>query len=104
MVNQISWDVGEDVAGYGHLLMNNVAYKGRNGLWSAIDVGKCTLVNNSFLPSEYCVTEDDFENTSDYLQLTAPRKDDGSLPDINFLKIKNSSPLYGKRIGRQFKN
>lgn len=44
--------------------------------------------------SDYTVTADDFISL-DTLQLRWPRKTDGSLPDITFMKLKSSSELIG---------
>ena len=38
----------------------------------------------------------------DPAQLTLPRKADGSLPDIDFLKLKRNSKLYDAGTGFQF--
>lgn len=67
-----------------------------------IDIAKCTLTNNTFLPSSYTVSESDFEST-DFAQLASDRKADGSLPDINFMKLKPTSQFYSLKIGYQFK-
>ena len=42
-------------------------------------------------------TDVDFESV-DIAQLAAPRKADGSLPDIDYLKLKSSSPLIDKGV------
>ncbi len=102
MVNQVTWDVGEDVDGYDHLLVNNIAVKGRQGLYTAIDKSCCTLVNNTFLPKNIAVNLSDFVNSTDYKQLIAPRNADGSLPEITFLKLKKSSKMYALKMGYQF--
>jgi hypothetical protein len=102
MVNQKSWDDAVDVDGYDHVLVNNIALSGVKGNFTQIDQTKCTIVNNSFLPYDYSPSSGDFENTTDYQQLTGPRKADGSLPDLTFLLLKKSSPLYNKQMGYQF--
>ncbi|TGX83319.1 pectate lyase [Palleniella muris] len=102
MVNQVTWDVGEDVDGYDHMLVNNIAVKGKKGLYTAIDKSRCTLVNNTFLPQNMTVNLSDFENSTDYKQLIAPRNPDGSLPEITFLKLKATSKLYALQMGCQF--
>ena len=103
MVNQISWDIAEDVAGYGHVLMNNIALTGDGRHYAAIDESKCTLVNNAIFTDDIQATPEDFENFTDFLQLTEPRKKDRSLPDITFLKLRKSSPLSSRQMGYQFK-
>ena len=101
MVNQKVWDEGVDVDGYGHTLRGNVSYRGKRGDWTQIDQGSCTIENNSFLPVAMAVTEADFVST-DYAELTAPRKADGSLPDTDFMRLAPTSPLYAARMGWQF--
>jgi len=101
MVNQSSWDNGSDVDGYGHVLANNLSFKGSKGDYLYISTTKCTLLNNSFLPTSYVVSASDFEST-DYTQLAASRQADGSLPDITFLKLKPTSKLYSAKMGYQF--
>jgi uncharacterized repeat protein (TIGR02059 family) len=56
------------------------------------DVGWVTIVN-----PEYNVTNDDFISI-DTAQLRYPRKADGSLPDITFLKLKEGSDLINRGI------
>ena len=102
MVNQQSWDNATDVDGYGHVLVNNLSFNGVKGDYLYIDIAKCTLTNNTFLPSSYTVSESDFEST-DFAQLASDRKADGSLPDINFMKLKPTSQFYSLKIGYQFK-
>ncbi len=102
MVNQESWDQAVDIDGYNHILMNNVAFDGVKGDYTQINQDKCTLVNNSFLPNDYSPSASDFEDTSNFMQMTASRKADGSLPDLTFLKLKTSSRLYTLQMGYQF--
>lgn len=101
MVNQKSWDVAEDVGGYGHTLRSNVSYRGNRGDWTEINQDECTIENNSFLPMPMAVAEADFLST-DYAELTAPRKADGSLPDVSFMRLAPTSRLYAARMGWEF--
>ena len=101
MVNQLSWDNDSDVDGYGHVLANNISFNGSKGDYLYISTAKCTLLNNSFLPTSYNVSASDFEST-DYTQLAAPRQADGSLPEITFLKLKPTSEFYSAKMGYQF--
>lgn len=54
-----------------------------------------TINNNWDLDIE--VTADDFISM-DYTEIMAPRKADGSLPDVNFLKLKSTSKLINLGI------
>ena len=101
MVNQKVWDEAVDVDGYGHTLRGNVSYKGNRGDWTQIDLDRCTLDNNSFLPDAYAVTSSDFVSL-DYKELTAPRNSDGSLPATDFMRLRPSSKLYEARMGWEF--
>lgn len=89
----------EDVPGYGHVLKNNLSYKPRTVGADLVDVnmGECTLTNNSFHPAMQ-LSDDDFLSLNEAL-LTSPRRADGSLPDIDFLKIKPGSLLSYARMG-----
>lgn len=101
MVNQQSWDVAKDVGGYDHVLKNNLSFTSVKGDTLYINQDKCTLTNNSFQLSSYTVSSTDFEST-DYSQLTAARQEDGSLPEVTFLKLKSTSELYTAKMGYQF--
>jgi len=96
-------EFSEDVPGYGHILKNNLSFDARTYDIQHIDSTKCDVTFNSFtLPVK--VSKSDFKSL-DQSQLTAPRKADGSLPDIDFMKLKNGSKLIDKgvNIGFPFK-
>ena len=103
MLNRKSPGEIVDVDGYDHIIRNNLSYKPRAAGKHIVDVNReeCTIINNSFLPVDMTVGEDDFVSL-DPAQLTLPRKADGSLPDIDFLKLKRNSKLYDAGIGFQF--
>lgn len=101
MVNQKAWNEAADVDGYGHTLRSNLSCRGNRGDWTQIDLGRCTVDNNSFLPVACEVTPSDFVST-DYRELMAPRRADGSLPGTGFLRLVPSSLLYAAAIGWQF--
>ena len=103
MLNRKSAGEIVDVDGYDHIIRNNLSYKPRAAGKHIVDVNReeCTIINNSFLPVDMTVGEDDFVSL-DPAQLTLPRKADGSLPDIDFLKLKRNSKLYDAGIGFQF--
>lgn len=100
MVNQQSWDVANDVDGYGHVLKNNLAFNG-GAAYRQINTNQCTLENNTFLPTTMSMTINDFVNRS-VPQLYGARQADGSLPEINYFSLKESSLLYALQIGYQF--
>ena len=90
MVNRKSRDEATDVDGYGHNLANNVAFGAiqADGDCVNLDMEKCTVENNSF-GATILLSADDFESL-DASQLRRSRKEDGSLPEIDFMKLKKN--------------
>ncbi len=91
-----------NVDGYDHVLINNLSYGARSSETAYIDTTQNTLENNSFnLP--IIITDADFVSL-DIDQLTAPRKPDGSLPDVDFMRPEAGSVIIdaGKDIGYPF--
>lgn len=98
MVNRKSVQQAENIPGYNHVIKNNISFDSkRHGDISNVDKSKCDIDNNTFLPDRN-ISADDFYSL-DVNQLMAPRKKDGSLPDITFMKPKSVSILAQKRIG-----
>lgn len=101
MVNQKVWNEGVDVPGYNHVLTRNISYRssrGDAGDTLNINVKRCTLADN-----EFALGKDNPFVSTDYKQLMAPRKADGALPDITFMRIKDhNSALYKKGVGYEF--
>jgi hypothetical protein len=94
-----------DGPGYDHVLKNNISFSPRSGNdISNYDPARCTIDHNSFLNNEIKISADDFISL-DTAQLTAPRKKDGSLPDIDFMHLKPKSGLIDKgvNVGLPFK-
>ncbi|MDE6143611.1 MAG: right-handed parallel beta-helix repeat-containing protein [Muribaculaceae bacterium] len=102
MVNRKSHKEAVDVDGYDHHLTNNLSYSPTmSGAHCVnIDTSSSTYVNNSFLP-EISLNDSDFLSL-DPSQLLYPRNEDGSLPDITFLKLKDNSKAAALKIGCQF--
>ena len=73
------------IPGRNHFMFNNLSYKGRTTNLTRIVETACVMVNNNF-DIDKALTDADFVSF-DETQLTAPRKSDGSLPDINFMKM-----------------
>ncbi|MEJ5352527.1 MAG: T9SS type A sorting domain-containing protein [Melioribacteraceae bacterium] len=88
--------------GYDHILINNLSYKPVSSHTAYIDNSKNTLSHNSF-DSELNISDDDFVSL-DISQLTAPRKPDGNLPDIDFMRPSPNSILVdaGLDVGFNF--
>jgi hypothetical protein len=101
MLNRLKDNV-TDVPGYGHKMRNNLGYKGNKEVQN-LDVSQCDLANNYFdLKLE--ATDADFISLDESL-LTAPRKEDGSLPDTEFMRLAQKSQFVdkGQDIGFPFK-
>lgn len=105
MLNRKSAAEIADVPGYGHIIKNNLSYSPRTSGQHIVDVNQslCTIVSNSFLPVAISLSDTDFESV-DHTQLTRARKNDGSLPEISFLRPSKNSRIIDKgvNIGQQF--
>jgi hypothetical protein len=101
MLNRLA-DNRTDVPGYGHRMRNNLGCKGNKEVEN-LDAAKCDLSNNYF-DLNLQATDQDFVSL-DESQLTAPRKADGSLPDITFMHLKPQSQFVdkGQDIGFPYK-
>ncbi|HWI92842.1 MAG TPA: DUF1565 domain-containing protein [Flavisolibacter sp.] len=86
-----------DAPGYSHVLRNNISFRSRSADIINDDGERCTIDHNSFLNNNISVSVDDFLSV-DTAQLTAPRQPDGSLPAINFMRIKPGSKLINKGV------
>jgi len=103
MVNRESPQVDNIwVNGYDHVLKNNLSYKPRSSDTAYINTTQNTLSHNSF-DLGINITDEDFVSL-DQSQLTIPRKADGSLPDIDFMRPAPGSNLIdaGVDIGFYF--
>ena len=77
------------------LTIKNTAVVGTIGNLSATT----TDISNNSWNNGLSATATDYENFSDYYtQMTAPRKSDGSLPDITFWKLLSTSDLIDQGI------
>jgi hypothetical protein len=84
MLERVSPTSPDNIAGYREVLRNNLAFAGTLTLND--DTPPANETNNSWSADDAPgLTPADFESL-DMQQLTAPRKADGSLPDVNFLK------------------
>lgn len=102
MVNRKSAAEAVDVPGYDHLLLNNVAFSPTEtgSDCKNINLNLSTLANNTFYGT-ITVGASDFESL-DTSELLLPRRADGSLPEISFMKLKESSDAYKAGMGWQF--
>ena len=100
MLTRKSREEAVDVDGYGHIIRHNLSYSPRTAGQHIVNVNQAVsqLSNNSFLPVNMEVTANDFLSL-DEAQLLWPRLSDGSLPDIDFLKLKTSSVFYAAGMG-----
>jgi hypothetical protein len=97
MLERVSRTSAENIAGYREVLHNNVAYSGP--LTSNDNTPAENETNNSWtIDGGLDVTAGDFESL-DMEQLTAPRKTDGGLPDVSFMKPVTGSGLQKYGLG-----
>lgn len=102
MVNRKSAEEAVDVDGYGHNLANNVSFSPKQSGADCVNINRnlSTLSNNTF-DENFTVSADDFKSLESQ-ELLLPRKEDGSLPDINFLKFKEDSEGFKTGMGWEF--
>ncbi len=93
MLNRLP-DNATDVPGYDHRLRNNLGYKGRSSEIQNINYDQCDNAYNYF-DLDVTVSDDDFLSLDESL-LQQPREQDGSLPDVNFMKLSLGSDLVDK--------
>lgn len=101
MVCRKSADEAIDVDGYRHRLTNNISFEpgDKNADCVNIDKNRSILTNNNF-SAGINLTTSDFESL-DASQLLMPRKADGSLPEITFLRLKPESEAAKAGMGRK---
>lgn len=82
---------------HSHILTNNISYKNASAatISSASILTTNTILLNGSVNSAFSVSDNDFQSLSDN-QLLNPRKADGSLPDVTFLKLASTSALIDK--------
>ena len=106
MLNRPSRDDADNIdgPGYDHVLKNNLSYQKSLAFKNIdnIDTGKNTLVTNSW-QLNLSLSDTDFKSL-DINLLTSPRQEDGSLPDVDFMKPAQGSKIIdaGTDIGFEF--
>lgn len=94
-------DTTLDCAGIRHILKNNLSFK-YSTQRDTLNLGTSTNQFNSFTPGiGVVVTADDFLSIDEAL-LVSPRQADGSLPKVNFLRLKQGSDLINKGVNLGF--
>ncbi|RAU97303.1 right-handed parallel beta-helix repeat-containing protein [Paenibacillus sp. YN15] len=88
-------DLHSDIAGYREELHYNIAFQGTDIMNANLPPEKESF--NSWT-MDVAVSADDFQSL-DASQMTLPRKADGSLPDITFMKLVSGSDLVGLGYG-----
>lgn len=94
-----------DYGGIIAVVKNSISYK--NEIAPAFNAAAITAANsfrdNEYMPSPSPISDSDFLSL-DGTQLEAPRKEDGSLPDINFMHLAPGSGLIdaGINVGLPF--
>jgi hypothetical protein len=90
MLNRLS-DNKRDIDGYGHRMRNNLGFMARNKEVDKINMSECDVLYNYFnLPLTIEIA--DFVSVDEAL-LIKPRKLDGSLPDMDFMRLAKGSDL-----------
>ncbi|MBK7713171.1 MAG: DUF4990 domain-containing protein [Bacteroidales bacterium] len=89
-----------NVSGVAYYVKNNISYQ---DVPDAADIGVETHVENNSWDGSYTVTSSDFVSL-DGSELALPRKSDGSLPDINFLRLAEGSDMIdaGVNVGLSY--
>lgn len=97
MLERVSPSNINNIPGYREVLHNNIAYMGT--LTENDNTPPKNETNNSWtIDGGLQITPKDFYSL-DMTQLTAPRKPDGSLPDVTFMQPVPNSPLYKHGLG-----
>lgn len=97
MLERVSPTDINNISGYREILHNNIAYVGTAILND--NHAPANVTNNSWtINGGLTITDADFVSV-DTAQLSAPRKPDGSLPDVTFMLPVTSSPLYQAGLG-----
>ncbi len=92
MLERVSPTNAMDIPGTREVLHYNIAYAGT--IISNSNLPAANLTNNSWTKSGVSVSSSDFKSL-DASQMTRPRNADGSLPNITFMKLTDSSDLWG---------
>jgi len=94
-------DTTIDCAGINHILHNNLSFRYSTQTETA-NMGTSINTYNTFSSnSGVTVDANDFLSIDEFL-LIAPRQADGSLPEVNFLKLKEGSDLIDKGMNLGF--
>jgi hypothetical protein len=90
-----------DVPGFNHVMKNNLGYRGRSTEVS--DLGSATTndITYNYFTLPVTVAANDFLSL-DLSLLTAPRQTDGSLPNLNLLRLTNTSDCIDAGTNRGF--
>jgi hypothetical protein len=86
-----------DGPGYNHVMKNNISFSPQGKDIDNIDGTRCVLDQNTFLDDGLSVSSSDFISL-DTAALTAPRRLDGSLPEIGFMHLKPGSNLIDNGV------
>ena len=84
-----------DVPGYGHLLLNNLGFAGSTEV-AQLEAAACEVRGNTWQFAEPPVAADFIG--LDEADLTRPRRADGSLPEISFLRLAPGSRLIDRGV------
>jgi hypothetical protein len=88
-----------DVPGYGHVMKNNLGYKGGTEVFNLSPENN--EVSHNYFDLNLVATAEDFQSL-DESQLTAPRQENGDLPNIAFMHLVNASKFIDKGVYANF--
>ncbi len=94
-------DTTIDCAGIRHILKNNLSFK-YSTQRDTLNLGTSTNQFNSFTPGFGVIVDGNDFLSIDETLLIAPRQADGSLPKVNFLRLKQGSDLINKGVDLGF--
>ena len=84
-----------DVAGYDHVMKNNLGYKGRREVINLnMDSGD---VKNDYFSQSWKLRDENFESLAD-ADLMNARKPNGELPDILLMRLKSGNPAIDSGV------
>ncbi|MCH5717998.1 hypothetical protein [Niabella hibiscisoli] len=101
--------MGVDVPGYGHIFTNNISYRpaGSGDASSPrhvtmLDTANSSLANNAIGTSTSFLKIEALASNTNHYDLILPRKADGSLPDMDFYRVRSGNSFFVNNTGTLF--
>ncbi len=99
LCNTNNTSVTNDVPGFNHVMKNNLGYLASSA--ELVNLGPLNDTNFNYFNLPVTVNASDFLSLDESL-LTAPRQANGDLPEINFLRLTNSSDCLNAGTNQGF--